>query len=334
MNYKHKILIVGDIVEDSNCEINRPIFDEDNPSKGEVANLVKWISDAGYDVDVCHNVCKFVESNFSDKDVLIFPLWRGGASRNRTAIVPAYCEARNLPYIGGDAYVQTLCQDKSLSKILANKVGMSFPKEIVLRSKDDLTSFVPSLQLKPPFVVKPLYSACSIGVDDTSLCNDDGLAHSKAEHLFEQGLGPLVCEEFIEGEEIAISLIEENGSISKSCVGTYKNVDGQTPFYNRLYTFDDKMNEKPPWEISFLPDNLLSQNTWEQVERIIKNLGKLDIMRIDGRLNKNGFVLIELTPDIHMALESIFLGAFNAADFSPSEVFDCVIQSSLNNNGL
>lgn len=144
MHSEQRILLVGDIVEDSNCSVKRPVFDEDNPSRSEVANLVVWLTEAGYDVDICDDVCSFVKSGFSNQDVLVFPLWRGGASRNRTAIIPAYCEARNIPYVGGDAYVQATCQDKSLSKMLANAVGMRIPGEIVLQSENDLKSFNPS----------------------------------------------------------------------------------------------------------------------------------------------------------------------------------------------
>jgi len=46
------ILLVGDIVDDSNSALERTIFDEDNPSRSEVSNLVSWITEAGYKVSV------------------------------------------------------------------------------------------------------------------------------------------------------------------------------------------------------------------------------------------------------------------------------------------
>jgi D-alanine-D-alanine ligase len=330
MHSELSILLVGDIVEDSNATIKRPVFDEDNPSRSEVANLMAWITEAGYQVDVCNSVCSFIESGPANKDVLVFPLWRGGASRNRTAIVPAYCEARNIPYVGGDANIQTVCQDKSLSKMLVNAVGMRVPGEVVLYSEDDLTSFSPSSHLCEPFVIKPLYSACSIGVADSSLCHYDDEARDRAAGLFAAGLGPVVCEEFISGEDISLSFIEERGAIIKRCVGVYRGINGISPFLNRLFTFDDKMNMAPHWSISVLPDTIV-QNAWTQTENLIRRLGKVDIMRIDGRLNEDGFVFIELTPDIHMAMESIFLGSFNAAGSPPAELLDYVIRTSIKN---
>jgi len=333
MHSELSILLVGDIVEDPDSTLKRPVFDEDNPSRSEVAHIVEWISEAGYEVRVCDDVCSFVESGLPYKDVLIFPLWRGGASRNRTAIVPAYCEARNIPFVGGDVYVQAVCQDKSLSKMLAKAVGMSVPGEMVLQSEEDLSSFTPSAHLHGPFVVKPLYSACSIGVHESSLCHNDDLARHQAQNLFDSGLGPVVCEQFIEGEDVSLCFIEERGAIVKRCVGAYQGTDGKSPFYNRLFTFDDKMNAAPPWTISVLPDALVT-HAWELTQYLIRKFGKLDIMRIDGRLTEDRFVLIELTPDIHMGLESIFFGSFNAAGCPPAELLDFVIKSSIKNNNI
>jgi D-alanine-D-alanine ligase len=181
-------------------------------------------------------------------------------------------------------------------------------------------------------VVKPLHSACSIGVDDSSLCHNDDLARHRAENLFAAGLGPVVCEEFIEGEEISLCFIEKRGTIVKKCVGAYRGIDGKSPFYNRLFTFDDKMNVAPPWSISVLPDTIV-KSAWALAEDLIRRLGKVDLMRIDGRLNEDGFVFIELTPDIHLALESIFLGSFNAAGWPPADLLNYVIRSSIKNQG-
>lgn len=322
------VLLVGDIVIDKDFDIERTIFDEDNPSISEVENLVDWITAAGYKVDVFDKVSNFIEARISNKDVLVFPLWRGGASRNRTAILPAYCESRNIPFIGGDTYVQAICQDKSVSKMLATAVGMKVPNELILLSEDELSSFYPSLSLRSPFVIKPLYSACSIGIDESSLCYNDDLARLRAETLFATGLGPVVCEEFIAGEDISLCLIEEHGTIVKRCVGAYQGRDGQSPFLNRLFTFDEKINTDPQWKISVLPDSIV-QSVWTLAESLIRKIGKVDIIRIDGRLNDDGFVFIELTPDIHLALESIFLGSFNSVGESPSALLDFIIQSSI-----
>ena len=58
----------------------------------------------------------------------------------------------------------------------------------------DIETFRPSLRLSAPFVIKPQYSAASIGIDDASLCWTDAEAGARATYLFDIGLGPVLCE--------------------------------------------------------------------------------------------------------------------------------------------
>src|SRR5687767_5622171 len=193
------IVLVGDLVPEG---VSRPtLFDWDNPTWPEAEQLVQWFAMTGRRAEIVPSVAAFVASAAEHSNKLVFPLWRGGASRNRTAIVPAVCEARGLAYIGGDALVQTLCQDKSISKLCLRSAGFDVPGEWVVRTVSELATLRPSLRLRAPFVVKPLYSAASIGVTPGSLCESDASATQRAAELLADGLGPVVCEEFISGEE-------------------------------------------------------------------------------------------------------------------------------------
>lgn len=327
---KRKILLVGDVVEDSTCGVNCTVFDVDNPSRSEVACLVSWLSEAGYSTEVCDDVRAFTTTSWPVGEIVVFPLWRGGASRNRTAIVPAHCEVLGVPYVGGDAYVQTVCQDKALSKLVARAVGITAPADIPLWSERDLIGFKPLSLLRCPVVVKPLFSACSIGVDESSLCFSDTAARQKARQLFAESLGPVICEEFVQGEEVSLCFVEERGTFVKRAVGVYRAHDDSSPFHNRLMTLADKLNPTPPWRIDALPDSEAS-DVWPMAEQLSRLLGKVDLMRIDGRLTSDGFVLIELTPDIHMAMESMFMGSFCRAGCSPPELLDSIIQATIKN---
>ena len=55
----------------------------------------------------------------------------------------------------------------------------------------------------------------------------------------------------------------------------------------------------------------------------------MNIFRVDGRLDGNVFKLIELTPDIHLGLDSLFLGGFFAKGIEPEYVIDHIIESAL-----
>ncbi len=327
-NFKKSILLIGDIMDDfNNSEVS--LIDSDNPTESEVLEIANWIEQGGYEVKIQRNVREFVASAGKFKDFVVFPLWRGGYSRNRTSIVPAVCEANEIPYVGADTFVQSVCQDKSVSKDLCRKAGIVVPNEMVIYSLEQLYLFSPTSHLKAPFVVKPLFSACSIGINNNSLCSTDGEAKERVKDLFRLGLGPVMCEEFMAGDEVSLCFIEEQGRISLKCESVFLNNDGSCPFYNRLYTFEDKMNDTPSWNVAINPKPV-DEVVWQSVENLVRQLGKVDYMRVDGRLHKDKFSLIELTPDINLSLSSAFVGGFNALGHSPSFIIEKLIQASTN----
>ena len=72
---------------------------------------------------------------------------------------------------------------------------------------------------------------------------------------------------------------------------------------------------------------LVGAKVWEQAEHILRMLGKVDLFRIDGRLHNGEFVVIELTPDIHLGTDSPFLGGFDAMGKGPVRILDQLIRS-------
>lgn len=327
---KPPVLLVGDVLEESRSGAVSSPFEQDMPTTDEVNSLVTWLKAAGYDVEVESSVERFVDAGVQHPRTIVFPLWRGGASRNRTAIVPAVCEARGLPYIGGDALVQAVCQDKSLSKAFVRAAGMKAPNDLVIRSIHDVEGFYPASHLIPPFVVKPLYSACSIGVDSASLCGSDEPARAKAAELFVAGLGPVICEEFVPGDEVSLCFLEERGLIVERCVSAYYDVMGNCPFRDGLLTFEAKTRSNPDWVIA-AHTGPVNSAVWDSAEAMLKALGKVDLFRIDGRLQDGEFTVIELTPDIHLGTESPFLGGFDFIGQRPDKILDRLIQVSLIN---
>lgn len=324
--------LVGDIVAEAGCTKGQTLFDHDSPTEEEVSDLRDWLHDAGYQVRVRTSVREFADRPPNAGEALVFPLWRGGASRNRTAIVPAICEARGLPYVGGDAFVQTVCQNKSLSKLWARAAGFDVPAEILYCSPRDLEGSRPVSHLNSPCVVKPLASACSIGITADSLCMNDFEAAMRAKELFAAGLGPVMCEAFVAGEEVSLCIIEESGVITSKCMVGYRDHRGECPFRHRLFTFEDKINRSPNWRLEVLTPSA-DDRMWLSVEALLRWLGRIDYFRFDGRLTDGGFVLGELTPDIHMALSSSFLGGFFRQGVEPSALLDKLIRTSLRNHG-
>ena len=74
---------------------------------------------------------------------------------------------------------------------------------------------------------------------------------------------------------------------------------------------------------------LLTPLEVEQIERLYHGLGKMDFMRIDGRLNEYGFTMIELTPDGYIGMDSSFADAARLKQISYEELLSEIIHIAL-----
>jgi D-alanine-D-alanine ligase len=326
------VLIVADVLEHHENRLSP--FWADMPTDHEVRTISSWLRSSGFDVLVANRVVDFVDHLPEQAVDIVLPLWRAGGSRNRTGIVPAVCEVKGIPYVGADTFNQVTCQDKALSKTLLHASGLRTAADVVWKRAEDLNPSNLSLTLRFPVVVKPLYGACSIGIDERSLCLSEAQIEEKALQLFNDELGPVICEEFVAGDEIAICVIEEEGEVVNRCISMYRDETGRCPFHDSLYTFAAKSTVSASWRIDSLPIESLSELLWAQIATLVSSLGKVDLCRIDGRLREGAFTVIEITPDIHLGLDSLFLGGFAAAGMHPAEVLGRVIRASLRNQGV
>lgn len=332
MTDTNTVLIVADILEHHEARLSP--FWADMPTEHEVQTISAWLRSIGFDIGVAHRVVDFLD-HIAEHDVdIVLPLWRAGESRNRTGIVPAVCEEKKIPFVGADTFGQVVCQDKALSKALLRGSGLKTASDVVWKHATEINASIVAATLAFPVVVKPLYGACSIGVDDQSLCVSESQITEKARQLFSCGLGPVICEEFVAGDEIAVCIIEERGTIVDRCIAMYKDESGECPFAENLFTFAAKTTRSASWRIDSLPIDSISEPAWAQLATLVASLGKVDLCRIDGRLRDGVFTVIEITPDIHLGLDSLFLGGFAAAGIHPAEVLGRVIRASLRNQSV
>lgn len=321
-----EIVLVGDIVEPGPRRAN--IFDWDNPTWAEVRQIQAWLEFGGVRTQVISAVSTFPTHAAALNGELILPLWRGGASRSRTSIVPAVCEALGLAWIGADAFAQSVCQDKSLAKHYLRAAGIACADDVVIRAAPVSTEKAIELRkLALPVVVKPLLSACSIGISADAICRSLDSIISRTELLFSRGLGPVICEPFIEGDEVSICVVEKGGAPALSCIAGYRTEDGSCPFTRRVMTFEDKVSSGN-WTINSL-EGVLEEGLFPKVERLLEMLGPVHLIRLDGRLRNGVFTAIELTPDIHLGLDSIFLGGFSSAGVPPWKVLHAAVNAAL-----
>lgn len=253
----------------------------------------------------CQTPEQLADHRNADKHSIVFTVYGGFGSRNRMALVPAVCEAFNIQFAGGDAYARIICQDKFLSKKIAEKYSVPSP-EGILFDKGMPEDFIRDLKL--PLVVKPNFEGSSIGINPSNKVSTYEDAIAIAYELINAFRQPVVVEEFVVGKEVCICIVGNQKGIKLfEVVEVYYEHD-EMFFYNTLYGAYEKHVSDMVVRHRVITDELEGQQK-SNILSLYNALGKMDFMRIDGRVENGRFTMIELTPDGYIGKESSFLAA-------------------------
>ncbi len=238
----------------------------------------------------------FCENINKHKKDIVLSIWSGKNSRFRKSLVPAICESNNICYVGADPYVHFISQDKYITKYVCSQYGINSAKGVVYEKEEDSKKIY---SLKLPIVVKPNCEGGSIGISNDNLKYDYDSAILLAQKLLKSFNLPILIEEYIEGKEISVSMIGNCNGVE--ILEASQLIIGDKSYFDRqLYSYEPKVND--PENRHFVSaTHLLNDELKAKFQLIFHSIGKVELMRIDGRLNmENEFTLIELTPDAYI----------------------------------
>jgi D-alanine-D-alanine ligase len=110
---------------------------------------------------------------------------------------------RGIPVTGAPLEGLANCLSKPRARALATAAGVPVPAGCVIASATDDASSLPH-----PCIVKPAAQDASHGIDAASVCSTPAETKARALKLIERGLGPALCEQFVDGREYNVSMIE------------------------------------------------------------------------------------------------------------------------------
>ena len=252
-------------------------------------------------------------------------IYGGEVSRNRMALVPAICESMDVKYMGADAYNRIICQDKNLCKTFAKKFNILSPTSILIDNRDDL--FLLS-SLKFPVVIKPNYEGSSIGISNKNIVHNFKDAKELVDEMLVIFNQPLLAEEFIGGKEVNITLVGDNNSVDIFEVIEDINLEDEHFFDSNLYTLEYKQLHYEKFGHKIITGSF-DIETKQNIINMYKSMGKIDYIRVDGKIFENKFYLIELTPDPYCAKGSSFAKGIMHNDYNYEQAIGLLIQNSL-----
>ncbi len=183
------------------------------------AAVAKAVADAGFRSELFglhgDDLGAHVERWKTDPPDLVFNLVESmrGTTRNEP-LFPALLEMFDLAYTGPGPLCLRLCLDKARARQVLVAAGVRVPVGFTVESASDLDLMLNNereeisvADLVFPYFVKLAREDASIGIEAANVVGDVSELRARVAAMLEQYRQPVVCERYIEGREVNVTVI-------------------------------------------------------------------------------------------------------------------------------
>ena len=233
--------------------------------------------------------------------------------------IQAMLEHEEIPFTGSGAHAAALINDKIVSKLLFEKMGILTPRWITLWEKDYRNGLFDGTTFGYPFVAKAPSEGGSFGV--TLIQNEEEL--EKLEEIF-QYESPILIEEFIPGDFYTIGVLEQNGKVNfLPCVKGIEIQNGtenDNPDSLKMFTGEYTVAS------ANMSETILKSMT-SMSEKVFEGMGAKGIARFDFMVSKkdNRPYMLEINAVPGLKPKSLLPSAARIAGVSYEELIEGVL---------
>ncbi len=243
-------------------------------SANEVTNVLGKL---GYDVEFLGIDKREIDKVNKLKADVVFNLveW-AGKNLGLGVEVIKILERRKIPFTGSGSWGFLLSGNKVMMKREMKKNKILTPG------------------LKFPAIVKPSLEHCGIGISQNSIVRDEIEMRDKVRELTEKYNQPVIAEEFIDGRELQVTILEKNG---RPWVLPAAEIFFDKP--RAVLSYEMKWVEKSPeYNQARMEPARLDQRLETKIEKIAKKcylkLGGRDYPRLDLRVRGGEIFVLEI----------------------------------------
>jgi len=281
------------------------------------------------EVEASGSPSAFVDRLLDIEPDLIFNAAEGRIGSAREAFYPGLYEQLGIPFTGAGPSLLHMNLDKHLAKTVVAAQGINVPKGVLVTRKGQ--TLPPDLRY--PLMIKPNAEGSSKGITQESLVETPEAARARLDKLL--ALYPLgaVVEEFIEGRELSVPILEAYpGKLLEPVEHTF-NLDAFGGKYN-IYDYDMKSSaEVADRTVNVVCPPVLTDEeraaVMDMARRVFEVMDCPDLGRVDIRLRTDGtpfFIELNPLPSLHPRA-SMIIGA-RACGLAAKDVMRLVIRSA------
>jgi D-alanine-D-alanine ligase len=254
--------------------------------RDEIFSVIYWLKEIR--PDVVFNLCEGVYGN---------SCWEMD--------IPALLDLFHIPYTGSPPLTLGLCQNKGRVKDILHSQGIPTPSYTIFDR--------PVRQVKKdsfPVIVKPIHEDGSLGISKGSVVYDEFHLKKQVRYVIEKYGQPALVEEFVDGRELNVSVVEINGKVDVLPISEidYSEFPAGVP---RICGYEAKwipesveyQKSKP---VCPAPLEAEMKKRLEQTAiRVFKLFECRDYARVDFRADKDGRIyVIEVNPNPDISPQS------------------------------
>ena len=274
----------------------------------------------------------FDKEFFKQKIDIVFNIAEGNGSRYRESEIPAILESLDIPYTGSNSFTLALTLNKAMTKRVFKEEGIPTPNFQLFKSPNEPLN----RKMKFPLIVKPNREGSAKGINFDSVVNEEKSLYKKIEDIFKGYRQEVLVEEFIEGKELTVGILENSAPfvlpILEIDFSTCK--EGTEDFYSwrmKEYQGNEELGLTP----SFFCPARIPKRLKEKIELLALRthllIGCRGLSRIDLRLSKDGipyFLEVNPLPGLDPE-ESNFSKMTKAAGIDYADLIETILRSSL-----
>lgn len=137
---------------------------------------------------------------------LVFNISEGTDGRSRKTHAPAILEVFGIPYTFSDPTTMTICQDKSIAKLLWQGAGLPTAAFEVVHDRASVAAHGALVSEDACRFVKPLYGGVSKGISDASITRTRAELEETALRLIQLYEEPVLIEDYLAGREFSVGI--------------------------------------------------------------------------------------------------------------------------------
>ncbi len=249
----------------------------DVDTENSAIDIYRELKDMGYDAQVYGISTAEIGEVKKIRADIVFNLmeWTGKNIKYGVEVIKVL-EKRKISFTGSGSWGFLLSSDKVQMKKEMMKNGILTPG------------------LKFPAIVKPAYEHCGIGISQNSIVRNKIEMRDRVRELTEKYNQPVIAEEFIDGRELQVTILEKNG---RPWVLPPAEVVFDRP--GAVLSYEMKWVEKSPeYSQAHMEPAKLDKRLEMKIERIAKKcylkLGGKDYPRLDMRIRGNEVFVLEI----------------------------------------